>query len=202
MEYKSVYFRAMEPEDAVLIYKWKNDHEMMKDALGMPRPVSLDECREWVAKCAKHDPFNYWFAICLKDGSDRMIGYTGVNNIHFVNSSATCNAIVIGEKDCRDGISWLEVNLFIREFVFERLNLNRFYGSFSKTQNTTYLGSQLFYAKIEGVARQAIWHEGRYQDVFMGGLLKEEYFLHKNNGDYSIPSLIKRLKMLMRETNE
>ena len=61
---------------------------------------------------------------------------------------------------------------------------------------------KLFYAKIEGIARQAIWHEGQYHDVFMGALLKEEYFLHKNKGDYSIPSLIKRWKMLMRKTNE
>ena len=29
---KSVYFRALEPEDAELIYQWHNDAEMMKNA--------------------------------------------------------------------------------------------------------------------------------------------------------------------------
>lgn len=199
MEYKTVFFRALEPEDAEFVYRWKNDHELMRDAIGMPRPVSMKECRDWIEACTGHDPFNYWFAICLNDGSKRIIGYTGVNNIHYVNSSATCNAIVIGEKECRDGLSWLETNLFIREFVFEKLNLNRFYGSFSETQKTTYLGARLFYARIEGVARQAIWQNGAYHDMLYGALLKEEYLAHKENGDYTVSSLIKRLKTLITE---
>ena len=199
MDCKSVYFRALEPEDATLIYKWKNDHEMMQDAVGMHRPVSMDECREWVAKCSKHDPFNYWFAICLKDGSNKMIGYTGVNNIHFVNSSATCNAIVIGDKDCRDGLSWLETNYLVREFVFEKLHLNRYYGRFSETQRLTYIANQLFFSTIEGIERQAIWSKGQYHNLYLVSLLRDEYMSHKNSGDYEVTALIRRLRELVKE---
>lgn len=198
MEYKTVFFRAFEPEDAQLIYKWKNDHEMMRDAVGMPRPVSMAECNEWVAQCAKRDPFNFWFAICLNDDSKKMIGYTAVNNVHFVNSSATCNVIVIGDKECRDGISWLETNLFIREFVFEKLHLNRYYGQFSETQRMTFLANKLFYSTIEGVARQAIWSKGQYHDLYMVSMLREEYLLHKNKGDYELSSLIRRFRKLLK----
>ena len=196
---RSVFFRSLEPEDSELIYKWNNNHELMKDAVGMARPWSMQDCRNWVNARIEHNPFNYWFAICLNDGSKRMIGYTGVNSIHFVNSSATCDAIVIGDNECRDGVSWLETNLLIREFVFERLHLNRYYGSYSESQRMTALANKLFYSTVEGVARKAIWSNGDYRDVYMVSMLKEEYFIHKNNGDYELPALIRRLRKLMKE---
>lgn len=198
MEYKSVYFRAFEPEDSALIYKWKNDHEMMKDAVGMSRPVPMDECREWVAKCSKHDPFNYWFAICLKDGSNKMIGYTGVNNIHFVNSSATSNAVVIGEKEFRDGISWIETYLFILDFVFIKLNLNRFYGIHSENQKTTSLTEPLFFLTKEGVGREAIYQNGQYTNLVYKSILRKEYIAHLANGDYTIREIIKRFRKVIK----
>ena len=128
-----------------------------------------------------------------------MIGYTGVNNIHYVNSSATCNAIVIGDNKNRDGIAWLETNLFIRQFVFERLHLNRYYGSFLDCQRTTALANKLFFAKIEGVAREAIWNNGNFCDLYTVSMLSREYFMHKNNGEYTLAALIRRLKLLMKE---
>lgn len=199
MSKRTVYFRALETDDASLIYKWKNDFEMMQNAVGMKRPVSMAECIEWVTKRSKHDPFNYWFAICLNDGSGKMIGYTGINNIHFVNSSATSNALVIGDKESRDGISWIEANLMIYEFVFEKLHLNRFYGGFSETQHVTYMASKLFYATIEGIERQGIWLEGAYHDMYLMSLLREEYMQHKINGEYELPSLLKRYRKFIKE---
>ena len=44
----SVFFRALEIEDLPYIYKWMNDQEMLKDAIGMKRPMSMSECREWL----------------------------------------------------------------------------------------------------------------------------------------------------------
>ena len=198
MKKKSIFFRSFEPEDANCIYKWINDYDLMKNAIGMPRPWSMQDCIDWVNSKIKHDPFNYWFAICLNDQFKKMIGYTGVNNIHYVNSSATCNAIVIGDADCRDGISWLETNLLIREFVFETLHLNRYYGRFSETQKTTAIANELFYSTIEGVERQAIWKNGRYNNVYLVSQLREEYLQHKENGDYELISLIRRLKKILK----
>lgn len=195
---KSIFFRSFESEDVELIYKWMNDFDLMKNAIGMARPWSMKDCVDWLTPKTKHDPFNYWFAICLNDQSKKMIGYTGVNNIHYVNRSATCNAIVIGDAECRDGISWLETNILIREFVFETLHLNRYYGSFSETQKTTAIANELFYSTIEGLERQAIWKNGQYNDVYLVSLLRDEYLQHKTNGDYELMSLIRRLRKLLK----
>lgn len=196
---RSVFFRSLELDDVNSIYKWMNDCELMKDAVGMKRPWSLLECREWVEKRMKQGPYNFWFAICLNDESKKMIGYTGVNDIHYVNSSATCNAVVIGDSDSHDGFTWLDTYILVREFVFETLHLNRFYGCYSETQKLTALANKLFFSTVEGIERQAIWQNGEYHDIHRVSILREEYLFHKNNGDFEKSNLLKRLRKLLKE---
>lgn len=190
----SIYFRALEPEDVILVYKWKNDEEMMKDAVGMSRPWSMKDCSSWIESKTRHDPFNYWFAICLNDGSDKMIGYAGVNDIHYVNSSATSHGVVIGEKEYRDGITWIETNLLIFDYIFNRLNLNRFYGYYSETQKITAMAQPLFFLTIEGIGREAIYLNGKYTNLCFTSLLKKEYLYHLEKGEYRMSSIIKRYR--------
>ena len=45
----------------------------------------------------------------------------------------------------------------------------------------------------EGIQREAIFDNGKYVDVHMSSLLAREYFEHKNNGDYEISKVIRRL---------
>lgn len=192
----SVCFRALEPEDAISIYKWMNDFTLMKDAVGMSRFVSSEECRQWVSKRMIHDPYNFCFAICINDESKKLIGYMSLNNVHYINSSAETGAILIGDKNYRDGISWIESILYIHYFAFEVLHLNRLYGSHLLTQKVSASITDLFFWKNEGIQRQAIYKNGKYQDLSHESILKDEYFIHKDKGEYTVNSIIKRLKIL------
>ncbi|NCC18143.1 MAG: N-acetyltransferase [Bacteroidia bacterium] len=198
MELKTVYFRAIEPDDVEYIYIWMNDHEMMKDAVGMPRPKSMQECREWTISSSNHNPYSYSFAICTNDNSKKIIGYMTLTNIHFVNSSVETGAIVIGDRNYRDGITWIESVLYLHYFTFEILHLNRLYGSHLLSQKVSHLITDLFFWKNEGILRQAVYKNGEYQDLSIDALLKDEYFKHKNNGEYIVSSVIKRLKVLRK----
>lgn len=194
----SVCFRALEPEDAELIYLWHNDTDMMKNAVGLSRFWSKQECIDWVKDKSKKDPFNYWFAICLNDDSKKMIGYFGINNIHFINSSVTCNALVIGDKANRDGISWIETYLFMYEFVFEKLHLNRFYGVHIEGHPHTSLIPELFFSTREGRLREGFYSGNKYVDGICTALLAKDYFEHKNKGEYELKNIIKRLRKIIR----
>jgi RimJ/RimL family protein N-acetyltransferase len=198
MEFKTVYFRAIEPEDAEYIYMWMNDHEMMRDAVGMPRPKSMQECREWAISASKHNPFNYSFAICTNDKSNKIIGYTTLTNIHFINSSVETGAIVIGDRNYRDGITWIESVLYLHYFAFEILHLNRLYGSHLLSQKVSDSITDLFFWQHEGILRQAVYKNGKYHDLSSEALLKDEYFKHKNNGEYTVSSVLERLKVLRK----
>lgn len=199
---KSVCFRALEPEDAELIYLWHNDVELMKNAVGMERFWSKQDCHNWVAAKSRRDNFNFWYAICLNDESKKMIGYFGINSIHFVNRSATCDAIVIGDKDYQDGLAWIEAYLYIRYVVFEVLHLHRLHGCFMASQKQTAFINKLLYTHVDGILRDCFYKNGQYIDEVLTSTLEDEYFMHKNNGDFEMKALLQRIRQLRKEEKE
>lgn len=194
---RTVYFRAFELEDAILIHKWKNDDRLNYLTVGLNRKVCFDEVQQWVKDRMFHHPYEVYWAICAKD-NDKMIGWACLTDIHFINSSANTGAIVIGNEEYNDGFAWIETVLFMLEYAFERLNLNRVYGYSLVGHRASNLMEDLVFLKQEGILRQAAFKNGQFYDLSLAAILKEEYFVHKKNGDYDIISMIKRLKKLRK----
>ena len=196
---KTVYFRAFEENDADLIYQWMNDDELKVFSIGLNRRLCREEAVDWVKARMKHNPYQVWWAICAKD-NDKMIGYASLTDIHYINSSANFSGIVIGDKNYQDGFAWIETYLFVYEYAFERLGLNRVYGESLLEHTTTQTMRALMFTTTEGVLRQAVYKNGKFYDVSMSSLLKDEYFEHKHNGDYELLSVIKRIKTIKKLT--
>ena len=187
----TVYFRAFEPEDAELIYKWMNDDELKKLSVGLNKRMSREECQHWVDNRKESSQYHYYWAICsAKD--NRMIGYAFITNIHYINRSAEFGGIVIGDSEYHNGIAWIESYLFVLDFVFDRLNMNRF----SDTAITEHLSSNkiadVFFFKKEGVLREAVYKNGRYYDLSLMSILSKDYQDHKASGDYELKRIIRR----------
>ena len=195
---KTVYFRAFEEEDANLIYQWMNDDELKKLSKGLNRRICRDEAVEWVKARMRHNPYQVFWAICAKD-TDKMIGYACLSDIHYINSSANFSGVLIGDKNYQDGMAWIETYIFIYEYAFERLKLNRLYGSAIDEHKTTMAMRKAMFNTTEGVMRQAAFKNGRYYDVSMSSILRDEYFEHKNAGEYEVMSVLKRLTRISRE---
>lgn len=194
---KTVYFRAFEESDAPLIYQWTNDDDLKKLSVGLNRRVCMDEALEWVKARMRHNPYQAWWAICVKE-SDKMIGYVSLTDIHYINSSANFSGIMIGDKDYQDGFAWIETYLFVYEYAFERLGLNRVYGDAIIEHGTSQTMRKLMYTTTEGVKRQAVYKNGKFYDVTVSSLLKSEYFEHKANGDYEFSAILKHLRQLKK----
>ena len=128
-----------------------------------------------------------------------MIGYASLVNIHYINSSAETGAIMIGDPNYNDGFAWIESVLFLFEYAFERLNLNRVYGQSLVGHKISNLVEPLMFMKQEGVLRQAAFKNGRYYDISFAGILKSEYYSHKEAGDYELPAVIRRIKKLRKK---
>ncbi|MBR3022703.1 MAG: GNAT family N-acetyltransferase [Bacteroidaceae bacterium] len=195
---KTVFFRSFEEEDAEIIYKWMNDHELKKLSTGLNRCMCKEEALDWVKARMRHQDYRVFWAICAKD-SGKMIGYASLTDIHYINRSANFSGIVIGDKNYQDGLAWIETYLFVYEYVFERLNLNRMYGHAIDEHPSTILMRSVMFSTTEGVMRQAAFKNGRYYDVSISSILRDEYFEHKVNGDYEIDNVLKRLTRLIRE---
>lgn len=196
---KTVYFRAFEEEDAKLIHQWKNDDELNVLTVGLNKKTCFDEDLEWVKSHMYHHPYSAYWAICSKE-TGKMIGWACLTNIHYINSSAETGAIVIGDPEYNDGFAWVETVLFLFEYAFERLGLNRVYGESLLGHKISNLVEGLMFMTREGVFRQAAFKNGRFYDISYAAILKDEYFAHKEAGDYEIPAVIRRLKKLRKES--
>lgn len=195
---KTVYFRALEAEDAELIHKWKNSDELNELTVGLNKKTTFEEDLEWVNAHKRHHPYYAYWAICAKD-TDKMIGYACLTNIHFINSSAETGAIVIGDPNYNDGIAWIETVLFLFEYAFDRLNLNRVYGKSLLGHKISNQVEDLMFMQREGILRQAAFKNGRFYDISYAAILKNEYYAHKTAGDFEIMNVIRRLRKLRKE---
>lgn len=198
---KTVFFRAFEEDDADLIYEWMNNDELKKMSIGVNRRMCHAESLEWV-KARMPDARNhvYWAICSLENG--KMIGYASLVDIHYINRSAETGAIMIADNNYNDGTAWIEAVLFMFEYAFERLNLHRVYGHSLIGHRISNMVEPLMFMQNEGVLRQAAFKNGRYYDLSCAAILSEEYFAHKESGDYEMISVIRRLRKLRKQTNE
>lgn len=195
---KTVFFRTFEEEDIEAIYQWKNDDELNKMTVGLNRKVCKDDVAKWVKSKMPHNPYEVYWAICANDETKRIIGYAQLTEIHYVNSSANFSGILIGDKDYQDGFACLETYLFVMEYAFERLGLNRLYGtSIVGHKDSNNIGKLLLW-QTEGVMKEAVFKNGTFYDVSLGAILKDDYFKNKAEGLYEMRSILKRVREYKR----
>ena len=194
-----VSFRTFEETDIDSFYHWRNDDELTKMSVGLSRKISKDEIAKWVRSKIPHNPYEVFWAICTNDEQQQLIGYVSLSKIHYVNSSAQFGGIMIGDPKYQGGVAWIQTYQFVLEYVFERLGLNRLGGrAITEHPQTITMMEALFFEK-EGVERQAVFKNGRFYDIQVHSLLKNEYFQHKQNGEYEFSSILRRIAKLSQK---
>lgn len=195
----TVCFREFEERDVDAIYKWKNDEKLSQMIVGQFQPITYEDAQKWVKGCmGHHDNFIFW-AICTNDDEKRIVGWAALAKIDKVNQSAETHSIVIADPDYNDGFAWLETEILMFNYAFEVLKLNRLYGVSLVGHKISNQVGELMFMKTEGILRQAIYKNDRFYDLQYDAILKEEYFAHKEAGDYELMAIIRRLKKLRKK---
>lgn len=195
----NISFRDFEERDIEFVWKCKNDEELNKMIVGQFKPFTYEDAKKWVYGCmGEHDTFKFW-AICTNDEQQRIIGWLSLSEIDRINQSVSTHSIVIGDTDYNDGITWIESVLFMLEYSFEKLKFNRVYGVSLVGHKMSNIIGNLMFMQTEGILRQAIFKNGQYYDLQYVGIIKDEYFSHKDAGDYEMKNIIRRLRKLRHE---
>ena len=198
----TVTFRDFEERDIDFIYRCKNDEKLNELIVGQYHPFTYEESVKWVHGCiGEHETYKFW-AITTNDNEKRIVGWVSLSEIDKANRSACFHGLVIGDEEYHDGFAWIESYLFVYEYAFERLRLNRVYGTRLMEHKQTRAMGLVMFSKQEGILRQAAYKNGQYHDLSIGSLLSSEYFEHKKNGDYEIPAIIRRIKKARKEMKD
>ncbi len=168
-----VRLRAIEREDVPRFVRWFNDPEV-RQFLTMYRPLSRAEEERWVESLASRRE-DIVLAIEVRAGDQWVhIGNVGLHRIDWKNRTATLG-IVIGEREYwGKGYGTEAVRTMLR-YAFEELGLNRVEletYSFNPRAIRCYEKAGF---KREGVRRQALYRNGKFHDVILMGILRDEF---------------------------
>lgn len=190
---QTVIFRDFEERDIDFVYRCKNDEKLNSLIVGDYHPFTYEEATRWVHGCmGEHNAYKFW-AICTNDDENRIVGWVSLSEIDYVNQSACFHGIMIGDEKYRDGKAWIESFLFIYDYVFYHLKFNRLYGSCLEEHKASYCMTFAMCETVEGIARQAVYKNGKFNNVVYGAILKDEYFYHLKQGDFEYKKIIARL---------
>jgi len=177
-----VYLRALELEDFKTTINWRKDDEIWGMLAGRKYFVSSEYEKKWVQDVIFNNKNNVTLAICLK-GNDRHIGNTYLNDIDWFNRNAESSTL-IGEKDCWGKGYGKEATILRLYHGFFELGLERIYSM----QLLTNIASIKMLEKCgycnEGVLRNAVFKNGKYQDLNMMSVLKKDFEELLRNGSY------------------
>lgn len=194
----TVLFRDFEEKDIEFIYHCKNDEKLNNLIVGQFHPFTYEEAAKWVHGCiGEHETYKFW-AICTNDEEKRIVGWISLANIDMTEKTADFHGIVIADQNYRDGFAWIEACLFIYDYSFEILKLNKVYGEALIEHITSQTMRKIMYANIIEVKKQAIKKNGEYHDISVSVLTNDDYFEHKAKGDYEISAILKHLRQIKK----
>lgn len=167
-----IVLRAIEMEDSQVLHKMINDPEMESMIIGWSFPVSTEMQNEWIRNLDNKDCVRY--AIDVGEGIE---GVAIISSIDYKNRVAHFGIKL--KRDARGkGIATRAVRL-MAQYCFFELNLNCIEVNVLESN----LASRSLWEKVgfkpEGILRERIYKNGKYRNVIIYSLLKDEYITEK-----------------------
>jgi RimJ/RimL family protein N-acetyltransferase len=168
-----VRLRAYQKEEMVYVKDLINRSEIKKClALGIPFPYTLeDELKFYESISANND--TYTFAIEAKE-TEELIGGCGTNAIDWKNSTATVGIFVGKEGYLSKGYGTDAMNILIN-FIFNEMNINKVKLEVYSFNIRAIKCYEKLGFKQEGCLRKEIFREGKYHDILVYGMFRDEF---------------------------
>lgn len=162
--------REIERADIARINAWRNDPEVISGLFAGFRYITEEVDQAWFDAYLRSRDSNIRLAI-LNGG--RHIGNVQLTGIHPVNRSAEFS-IFIGDKDQRGqgAGNWATRRMILHGFT--ELNLNRIFLTVLEDNRPAIRVYEKAGFRTEGLQRQAVFKDGRYQNAIMMSLLAAE----------------------------
>jgi diamine N-acetyltransferase len=169
----TVALRAVEHSDLAQIVTWRNHPEVYRYFFEC-EPTSLAQQERWFEGLLSRSDEKLFMIVSL-DGVS--LGTVGLVHIDWRSRKAEWGRFYIGESPRRSSIYGAEAEFLLLDYAFSHLNLNKLYcGTFAFNKSVLSMHKR-FGFQVEGTLRRHVFHEGRYEDVVVMGLLRDEFLL-------------------------
>ena len=171
-EVDSTVLRMLEPRDLPALYGYRNDPELATLLGGYSRGYTAAELSSWLEFHRGRKDEVLW---CIADkASDRCLGHVGLYRIdHRVRSAEF--AILLGDRGSWGKGLGTKLTAFAVQYGFDWLNLNRVeLSALDLNPRATAMYRKLGF-QDEGRLRQAQFKDGKYIDVLLMSVLRDEW---------------------------
>lgn len=168
---EKVVVRNLTRADVPLLVKWKNDPDIADLVRGAPINTTFEiESRRFARGLDDHDTLR----LIIETLTGKPIGFISLGEIDRDNHKAEVGMLV-GEKEYWDrgfGTDGLRIllNYLFFELDFNRIGLEVFEYNIRAKKAYQKIGF-----KVEGLLRQGLFRKGRYYDIFLMGILKQDF---------------------------
>lgn len=178
-----VSFREFELRDVDFVYMVKNDKRVNDLIVGCCSSYSYEDALSWVRGCMEqNEGYKYW-AICTNDEFQNIVGWCGISEIDYVHKMAAFKTLTIYNPEYRDTTTWYCSWMFVLDYIFYILDFNRVYSIVLTNHKFHMLFFDLFPKSYEGILKNVVNRNGKYEDIALLGLYKKDYELAKEKGD-------------------
>ena len=158
-------------EDSVSFVKWLNDQEVRQYML-MTSPLNIIREREFVESRLYKDDTDIRLGIVLKE-TDQLIGGIGLTHVSISHRRASLG-IFIGDKSCWSKGYGTEALKLMVGYGFDELNLHRIHLTVFGFNARAMRAYEKAGFKREGVFRDDVFKNGKYNDVYPMAILESE----------------------------
>ncbi len=171
---KRTRLRAVTRDDLPKFVEWLNDPEVIY-GLMVRIPFSLEDEQAWFEGLSKLPQAERPLAIEIQDSvSWRIIGNTSFHNISTVDRAAEFG-IMIGDKSVWNQGYGSDATRLMLQHGFENLNLHRIYLRVYENNPRAIRAYEKVGYVHEGRMRQAIYKNGKFEDVLLMSVLRSEW---------------------------
>jgi len=167
---KNIQLRPMTEADLPLKVQWYNDPEIRK-TLVVDEVFELDKTLAWF-KAIKDSKSR--LDLMIESCEGKAIGVIGLVGIDSHHSTAEI-FIVIGEKDYWAKGVMLEAESVLIEYAFSQMHVEKIWAQARTNNIASMITMKKLGFKLEGTLRRHCVIAGRREDVFLLGLLKEDF---------------------------
>lgn len=155
-----------------LLKKWQNENDIKYPLMGFRFPIQQGAVENWLLQVRKDNGTRrVVFGIQMNKSHT---GVISLNNIDYINRSASFGVFVADKKNNNKGIA-SESSKIILDFAFNGIGLNRIdLEVLTKNKNAIYLYKKLGF-KDEGIKRAKFFADNSFHDVKIMSILKSEY---------------------------
>ena len=168
-----VGLRPLQVDDAEISTSWRTDRALIDEALGYPFPVSVENEKRWIESLSGDSKLQrVVFGVeQLDDG--QLVGYVQLRDIDWISRCAEFG-LIIGAPEARGKGRGHEVATLMIGYGFDTLNLRRLWLRIVASNEPALKLYPALGFKHEGCLREQVFRAGRYHDVNLMGLMRDD----------------------------